>query len=111
MTKHSMQRRVFIIKVVGSASALALTDAFAANPVSTERLTETDSYAKSMGFRMDTANVDQKRFPRHAVEQKCSTCQLYSGEPNAEWGPCSFFGGRWVHRDGWCRNFKIKKAA
>ena len=109
MTKHSTQRRVFIMKVVGGASAFAVADAFAADPVSNEKLTETDSYAKSMGFRMDTTKVDQKRFPRHTAEQKCSTCQLYSGEPKAEWGPCSFFGGRLVHKDGWCRNFKIKK--
>lgn len=111
MTIHSTQRRVFMMKVVGGASVLATAKAFAANPVSTEKLTETDAYAKSMGFRLDTTKVDQKRFTRHTVEQKCSTCQLFSGEPDAEWGPCSFFGGRLVHRNGWCRNFKIKKAA
>ena len=111
MSKPTNSRRVFILRLACGTSALAATQAFAADPVSTERLTETDAYAKSMGFRVDTTKVDKARYPRHTVEQKCSTCQLYSGAPGAEDGPCSFFGGRWVDKDGWCRNFKIKKAA
>ena len=41
---------------------------------------ETDAYPKSMGFRIDTANVDKVKFPRHEVAQKCSECQLCSGK-------------------------------
>ncbi len=104
-------RRVFLLQVACGATAAAAHSAFAADPVSTEKLTETDSYAKSMGFRVDTTKVDKARFTRHTPDQKCTTCQLYSGAPAAEWGPCSFFGGRLVHKDGWCRNFKVKKAA
>ncbi len=104
-------RRVFVLHLVGVTSALAAGRAVATGPVSTEKLTEADAYARSMGFRLDTTKVDKKRFPRHTPEQKCSTCQLYSGAPNADWGPCSFFGGRLVHKDGWCRNFKVKGAA
>jgi hypothetical protein len=111
MTKPTNSRRVFILRVACGTSALAATQVFAADPVSTEKLTETDAYAKSMGFKIDTTKVDKARYPRHTVEQKCSTCQLYSGAPTAEWGPCSFFGGRLVAKDGWCRNFKVKKAA
>lgn len=111
MSTPPSNRRVFILRVACGTSALAVGQAFAADPVSDEKLTETDAYAKSMGFRVDTTKVDQKRFPRHTVEQKCSSCQLFSGAPGAEWGPCSFFGGRQVNKDGWCRNFKVKKAA
>jgi len=111
MSKPTNSRRVFILRLACGTSALAATQAFGADPVSNETLTETDAYAKSMGFRLDTTKVDPVKYARHTVEQKCSTCQLYSGAPGAESGPCSFFGGRWVDKDGWCRNFKIKKAA
>lgn len=111
MSKTSNSRRVFMLHVACGGAALATSTAFAADPVSTEKLTEADPYAKSMGFRLDTTKVDKAKFPRHTVEQKCSTCQLFSGAPGAEWGPCSFFGGRLVNKDGWCRNFKVKKAA
>ncbi len=108
-------RRVFMLRVVGVGvgvgSALATGQALAADPVSTEKLTETDAYARSMGFKIDTTKVDAKRFTRHTTEQKCSTCQLFSGKDGDEYGPCSFFGGRLVNRNGWCRNFKVKKAA
>jgi hypothetical protein len=111
MNNPSQSRRVFFLRVACGSAALAATRAIAADPVSTEKLTESDAYAKSMGFRLDTTKVDKARFPRHTVEQRCSTCQLFSGEPKADWGPCSFFGGRLVYKDGWCRNFKVKKAA
>jgi hypothetical protein len=63
-----------------------------------------------MGFRLDTAQADKVKYPRHDVSQHCSECQLYSGGPNDAVGPCSFYGGRLVPVKGWCRNFKVKKA-
>ncbi len=111
MSIPSSNRRLFVLHVACGAYVLAAGHASAADPVSTEKLTEADAYAKSMGFRLDTTKVDQAKYPRHTVEQKCSNCQLYSGAPGAEVGPCSFFGGRLVDKDGWCRNFKVKKAA
>jgi hypothetical protein len=109
MTSPHSNRRVFMMRVIGAGSALAAGHALAADPVSTEKLTETDSYAKSMGFRLDTAKVDAAKYPRHTAEQKCSSCQLFSGKEGDEWGPCSFFGGRLVNKGGWCRNFKVRK--
>jgi hypothetical protein len=111
MNPSTTNRRVFMLQLACASSVLAASQAQAADPVSDEKLTETDSYAKSMGFRLDTTKVDAKRFPRHTVEQKCSSCQLFSGKEGDEWGPCSFFGGRQVNRNGWCRNFKVRKAA
>lgn len=105
-------RRVFMLQLVCAGTALGSAAAQAQDkPVSTEKLTEKDGYARSMGFRLDTTQVDQKRYPRHTAEQKCSGCQLFSGKEGEEWGPCSFFGGRLVHKNGWCRNFKVRGAA
>ena len=102
-------RRVFMLQLVAGASLLGSAGLRAQDK---PKLTEEDSYAKSMGFRYDTNKVDQAKFPRHdAATQNCSKCQLFSGKDGEEWGPCSFFGGRLVNRGGWCRNFKVRKAA
>lgn len=106
-------RRVFMLQAVAGTTALVVqgtAGAQAAGAASTQPVKETDAYPKSMGFRLNTANVDKAKFPRHDVAQKCSECQLYSGKAGEELGPCSFFK-RMVPPDGWCRNFKPKKAA
>lgn len=102
------QRRVFLLRAFAGAAACAAAPWAGAEE---EKVTETDPYAKSMGFRLDTNKVDQTRYPRHdAATQQCSKCQLFSGKPGDALGPCSFFGGRLVAPTGWCRNFKALKA-
>jgi hypothetical protein len=93
---------------VGTSAMTVQQGARAQN--STEAVKETDPYPKSMGFRLNTANVDQAKFPRHEITQKCSECQLFSGKAGEPTGTCSFFK-RVVPIDGWCRNFKQRKAA
>jgi hypothetical protein len=111
---NDCNRRVFTMRVIAGSSLVAATGLQAQETkevkVSSEKVTEADPYAKSMGFRLNTANADKVKFPRHDVSQKCSECQLFSGKPGEPFGPCSFYGGRQVPVDGWCRNFKVKKA-
>lgn len=103
-------RRVFVIHAIaGTASLGVAAGARAEDPRPTEQVKETDAYPKSMGFKLNTSNVDKAKFPRHTAEQKCSECQLFSGKAGEALGPCSFFK-RLVPPDGWCRNFKPKKA-
>lgn len=107
---QSRNRRVFMLQAVAATTALASQVHAADEPRPTVAVKETDPYPKSMGFKLNTANVDKAKFPRHDVSQKCSECQLYSGKPGEELGPCSFFK-RLVPPEGWCRNFKPRKAA
>jgi hypothetical protein len=101
-------RRTFVLKVLVCPAALA---AAAQAGAEEEKVTEADPYAKSMGFRLDTKAVDQTRYPRHdPATQQCAKCQLFSGKAGDALGPCSFFGGRLVSPNGWCRNFKALKA-
>jgi High potential iron-sulfur protein len=101
-------RRVFMMRVVAGGAALAAAQVARADD---ERVTEADPYARTMGFKTDTTKVDGKKYPRHdAATQSCAKCQLYSGKPGDAEGPCSFFGGRLVNPNGWCRNFKALKA-
>jgi len=110
----SGNRRVFMLKVIAGSAALragtgSAADADAPVEKATVKVTESDAYPKSMGFRLDTNNVDKAKFPRHEASQRCSECQLFSGATGDEWGTCSFFK-RLVPPTGWCRNFKQKKA-
>ena len=101
-------RRTFVLKAIAGSSAFTCSGLLLAEE---EKVTELDPYAKSMGFRLDTNNVDKVRYPRHdAATQQCSKCQLYSGKPGDAYGPCSFYGGRLVSPNGWCKNFKPPKA-
>ena len=104
---HTSPRRVFMLQLIAGTTALAAQGHARAQA---EAVKETDAYPKSMGFRLNTANVDQAKFPRHEVAQKCSECQLFSGKSGEATGTCSFFK-RVVPIDGWCRNFKPRKAA
>lgn len=109
--KTELNRRVFVLQVIAGASATAATLTQAATDESTVKLTEADPYAKSMGFRLDTNQVDQAKYPRHdAATQQCSKCQLYEAKGAEQIGNCSFYGGRLVPSGGWCRNFKVQKA-
>ena len=104
-------RRVFLIHSLAAGTALAASAAAHAEAdASAKPVKETDAYPKSMGFRLKTQDVDKVKFPRHEVSQKCSSCQLYSGKEGDELGTCSFFK-RQVPPEGWCRNYKPKKAA
>jgi len=105
---RSNNRRVFILNAIAGASALGVQGTAHAQ-AATDAVKETDPYPKSMGFRLNTANVDQAKFPRHTVSQKCSECQLFTGKAGEPTGTCSFFK-RVVPIDGWCRNFKPRKA-
>jgi hypothetical protein len=100
-------RRKFIVQLAAGASALALSRLGLAEDAKPP-LTEDDAYAKSMGFKLDTNQVDAAKYPKHSAEQSCVTCQLYSGNEGDELGPCSFFGGRLVPPTGWCRNYKAR---
>jgi hypothetical protein len=103
-------RRVFMLHAVTAAAAVAVQGTALAEGDRPEPVKETDPYPKSMGFRLNTANVDQAKFPRHEITQKCSECQLFSRHGSEATGTCSFFK-RTVPQDGWCRNFKPRKAA
>jgi hypothetical protein len=109
MAKHSntLTKRTLMLRVISGAGLLAL-----GNPqfaVAADKLSPTDPYAKAMGFKLDTAEVDQAKYPRHTTEQACHNCQLWNGG-TAEIGNCSFFNDALTPKNGWCKNFKAKKA-
>lgn len=105
----SSSRRIFVMRIV--ASGAVLSGAQSARAQAPEKLQETDPYAKSMGFRLDTTKVDKARYARHEDTQMCSKCQLWdSKNASGDFAACSFFGDRHTPKTGWCKNFKALKA-
>jgi hypothetical protein len=75
-----------------------------------ERVAEDDELAQQLGYKHDASAVDPNEWPDYQEGHTCANCQLYRGEPGAEWGPCDIFGGNLVAADGWCMSWLEKEA-
>lgn len=75
-----------------------------------KKIDENEPQAVSLGYKHDTTNVDQKKFPKHNVSQICNDCQFYQANVKEAWGPCTIFAGKLVASKGWCSAY-VKKAA
>jgi hypothetical protein len=98
---------MFMSQVVAGSSAVIALGAQAQQPA---RVDEKDAQAAALGYVADTAKADEKKYPKHAKDQKCSGCQLYSGKAADASAPCSLFAGKHVAAGGWCSAW-VKKPA
>ena len=103
----SVPRRTFILQVIASGSALATMQAMA--QAAATKLEESNAQAIALGYKHDSAKVDQTKFPKHAAAQSCSNCQLYQGKSKDTLGGCPIFPGKQVAATGWCSAW-VKKA-
>ena len=90
-------RRVFLMQVAACGTAFAATAHAQANKVDMK-----DPQAVALAYMEDTAKVDNKKFPKHANDQKCTNCALYQGKATDAWGGCPLFGTKQVAGPGWC---------
>ena len=81
--------------IVGPALALNSRSALAADM---PHVNPDDAQAKALQYTEKSAKAGSH----------CGNCQLYSGDPNAEWGPCGIFPGKLVHSSGWCSAYTKK---
>ena len=105
MSHSPSSRRVFIARVIAGGTAIAALSATAQT-----KLDEKDPTAAALGYAADTAKVDDKKYPKHAKDQKCSTCQLFQGKAGDAAGGCPLYAGKQVAAGGWCSAW-AKKAA
>ena len=94
----SSSRRTFMIQAAACGSALAAGSAMA----QAVRIDEKDPQAVALSYVHDTAKADNKKFPKHTKDQKCSNCALYQGKATDAWGGCPLFGAKQVAGPGWC---------
>ena len=116
MSSTNPSRRIFMMQLAlgGAAASLAAQAApaakAAAKPAAASAgnmVAETDANAKALGYALDTAKVDGKKWPKHAKDQDCGNCMLYKGD--AKMGDCPLFAGKKVAAKAWCNSY-IKKA-
>jgi hypothetical protein len=100
-------RRVFVLQVAAGASALAAATRVGAQAPA--KVDPKDPQAAALGYVEDTNKADQAKFPKHAADQACAGCQLYTGKAKEAAGPCSLFAGKAVAAGGWCSAW-VKKA-
>jgi hypothetical protein len=68
------------------------------------KVNEKDSMAAALGYVSDAKRVDAQANPQFKAGSNCSNCSWYqgkSGDPGG--GPCTFFPGKNVDANGWCR--------
>ena len=94
----STNRRIFLIQVAACGSVLAAAGAQA----QAAKVDEKDPQAVALGYVADTTKADNKKFPKHANDQKCNNCALYQGKPTDVVGGCPLFGVKQVAGPGWC---------
>lgn len=80
-----------------------------ASSESVPQLSEDFPQAKALGYLNDTNTVDAAKYPKHAPDQICGNCALYSGKAGDAWGPCGIFPGHQVNANGWCAAY-VRKA-
>lgn len=78
-------------------------------PKGPSEIDEADPQAASLRYKHDATEVDPKY--KRDPSQICANCQLYSGLPGSNWGPCAIFSYRidpqskqpyTVSAHGWC---------
>jgi hypothetical protein len=96
---NTFNRRVFMLQAVAGGSLLACGRAQA---IASKKIEENDPKAIALGYRNDTAQVDDKKFPKHAAGEKCGGCLAWIGKKTDPWGECDVFADRLVSNGGWC---------
>jgi High potential iron-sulfur protein len=61
-----------------------------------------DPAAIALGYVLDAARVDVKKYPQYVQGSKCENCLQLQGSPGNTYRPCGLFPGKLVSVSGWC---------
>jgi hypothetical protein len=104
MNEAISRRQVLFLTLFAGAAGSAL--AADAQP----KVNEKDSVAAALGYVSDAKRVDTKASPTYQAGATCSTCSWYQGKAgDPAGGPCTFFPGKNVDANGWCRMWNKKQ--
>jgi formylmethanofuran:tetrahydromethanopterin formyltransferase len=99
----SIERRVFLLTVAASTSALS------AGVRAQSLVNDKDPQAQALGYVADASKVDTKKYPKFVAGQNCTNCSLYQGKATDKAAACALFPGKLVAGPGWCSAW-VKKA-
>ncbi|HEY6484439.1 MAG TPA: high-potential iron-sulfur protein [Steroidobacteraceae bacterium] len=95
--------------VAGAWSAAARAQAAGAAAPASPKVDEKDAMAVALGYVADARHVDAKANPTFQAGATCSGCSWYQGKPgDSAGGPCTFFPGKRVAAQGWCKMWNRK---
>lgn len=104
MTRIISRRQMVSFALLTGVTARVLADAAPA------KVNEKDSVAVALGYVSDAKRVDTKASPQYKPGSTCSNCSWYQGKPgDAAGGPCTFFPGKNVDANAWCRMYNKKQ--
>jgi len=102
--RDMLKKSIFGLTAVAAASIIAPNAVYADDlPV----LTEDDSMAVSLGYKLDSATVDAAKQPKHAADQNCGNCALFTATAGGA-GTCTIFAGKLVNDKAWCSAYAKK---
>jgi hypothetical protein len=88
--------------------ALASGGAWADTPP--PKVNEKDPVAVALGYVSDVKHLDAKAAPTYKAGSTCSGCSWYQGKAgDPAGGACTFFPGKHVDANGWCRMWAKKQ--
>jgi hypothetical protein len=97
-------RRRFLRDAVAGVVALPIVGlgaSRAAHAQDMPKLSLDDPQAKALDYVHDAGKAqDHSAFQQGST---CANCIQYTGDPQAEWGPCRLFPGKLVNSGGWCK--------
>ena len=104
-----LKRRNILKKSLFGLTAVVAATIVAPNVYADElpELTEDDPMAMGLGYKKDTATVDAAKQPKHAAEQNCANCALYTSKSDTL-GVCTIFAEKQVSAAGWCTAYAKK---
>ena len=70
-----------------------------------QHVKETDANAVEVGYRENSADVDETKFPTHSSDQKCAGCALFQYRTGDVWAGCILFAPKQVAATGWCNQW------
>jgi High potential iron-sulfur protein len=102
-----LSRRDLLLLTLFAGSALAGEAQADAPP---PKVNEKDSVAAALGYVSDAKHVDTKASPTYQAGSTCSNCSWYQGKAgDPAGGACTFFPGKNVDANGWCRMWNKKQ--
>jgi hypothetical protein len=104
MTNPISRREMLFLALLAGSAGGALADA------PPPKVDEKDSLAAALGYVSDARHVDKTASPQYKAGSTCSNCSWYQGKPgDPAGGPCTFFPGKNVDANAWCRMFNKKQ--
>lgn len=99
----NLNRRNMLKKSILGLTAITATSMLGTNVYADglPDLTEEDPMAMGLGYKKDTATVDAAKQPKHAADQSCAKCALFTATTDGV-GTCTIFAGKQVSAKGWC---------